>query len=142
MWRGRPRPRSAAQPIANALGGHSRNADDFIPASLTGRNGNGRTRHLQKFRQEFNAGLVGSTLDGRSGERDFERIADLASDAGLLSAWMNFHGETYSIAVVANPKHDLTMEKNPVILSEVKNLCNPPGSSQRKRRTTKMCREA
>src|ERR1700722_11915312 len=72
VWRGRPRPRSAAQPIANVMGGPSRNADNFIPASLTGRNGKGRSRHLQKFGEEFNAGVVSSTVDWRRGQRDLE----------------------------------------------------------------------
>src|SRR5258708_23309433 len=81
-----PCPRLVAQSIANVLGGHPRYANHFIPAGLAGRNGNGRSRHLQKFREEFDAGGIGAAVDRRCGERDFERVADLAGDGVLLRA--------------------------------------------------------
>src|ERR1700756_1324000 len=57
-----------------------RDADDLISAALAGGNGNGRSRHLQKFRKEFDAALVGSAVYGRRGQGDFERIAEFAGD--------------------------------------------------------------
>src|SRR6266852_501744 len=42
----------------------SRDSDHFLAAGLAGSNGNGRTRHLQKFCEEFDAGLIGTAFDG------------------------------------------------------------------------------
>ena len=81
-----------------------RDADDFIPAALAGGNGNGRSRHLQKFREEFDAGLVGSIIYRRTGQRNFERIANLAVESILFGPRMNSYGKRYSAA--RNPKRD------------------------------------
>jgi hypothetical protein len=45
------------------LDGQTLDANYFIPARFAGRNGNGRSRNLQKFREEVDAGLVGASVD-------------------------------------------------------------------------------
>src|ERR1700692_1566393 len=82
--------------LAQFVGRKPRDADDFIPAALAGGNGNGRSRHLQKFGEEFDASLIGSAVYGRRGQRDFERIAEFAGDGVLLGARMDFHRESYT----------------------------------------------
>jgi hypothetical protein len=83
----------SAQALANLLNGHSRHPNYFIPAAQSGRNGNGTLPHLQKFCEEFDAGLVGPAISWRRGEGDLQRIANLSSDCIFLSAGMNSDGE-------------------------------------------------
>src|SRR5579863_982584 len=55
---------STAQSFANVFGRHPGDTNDFIPAAETGRNGNGTSWQVQKFGEEFDAGLVGAAFDG------------------------------------------------------------------------------
>ena len=48
--------------FAQFIGRKPRDTDDLISAALAGGNGNGRSRHLQKFRKEFDASLIGAPL--------------------------------------------------------------------------------
>jgi hypothetical protein len=45
----------------------SSHANYFPAPGLAGSNGNGRSGHLQKFREEFDAGLIGAAFYGRRG---------------------------------------------------------------------------
>ena len=87
------------QPIPQLLRRESRHANDFVAAGLAGRNGNGRSGHLQKFCEEFDAGFVGAAFDGRSGQGDFQRIAEFAGDGVLLRAGMNLDGESDTVGI-------------------------------------------
>src|SRR6266403_2996243 len=96
VWRGRPRPRSIAQTLSYLLSGQPRDPDNLIPAGLAGSNSNGRTRHIQKFRKEFDAGLVCFAVYRRGGERDLEGVAHLASNCVFLRARMDLDCERSS----------------------------------------------
>src|SRR6266478_337702 len=96
VWRGRPRPRSIAQTLSYLLSGQLRHPDNLIPAGLAGSNSNGRTRHIQKFRKEFDAGGVGLAVHRRSSQRDFKRITDLPGNCVLLRSRMDFDREAHS----------------------------------------------
>jgi hypothetical protein len=85
--------RLCSHPLPYLLRRQPGNADDFIPAGLAGGYGNGRSRHLQKFGKEFDAGVVGSTVDRSAGQGDFERLAEFAGDRVLLRAGMDFDGK-------------------------------------------------
>src|SRR5882672_10088722 len=91
VWRGHPR--LLAQTVSYLLSGQARDPDHFIPAGLAGSNSNGRARHIQKFRKEFDAGGVGFAVHGRSSERDFKCVADMAGDCVFLCAGMDFDSE-------------------------------------------------
>jgi len=106
-----PRPRLAAQSISNVLGGH--HADDFIAAGLAGRNGNGRSRRLQKFREEFDAGGIGPAVDGRRGQGDSQRIGEFASDGVLFCARMNFDREGDGGEAIVDRNHSLLAIAHP-----------------------------
>jgi len=114
VWRGhscpryavwRPRPCLVRQSISNVLASHSRDTNDFIPAALAGRNGNGTSRHLQKFRKEFDASFVGPPLNRRSGQRNFQRIPHLASDPILLRPRMHLDRKRRPVAGLTNRNH-------------------------------------
>src|SRR5439155_72330 len=53
---------------SNFFGGKSNDPNYFSAAVVAGRYGNGGTRELQKFCQEFDASLIGAAFDRRSGE--------------------------------------------------------------------------
>lgn len=92
-----PRPErtaSDAEALAHLLTRQAGYTYHLIPAGLAGCNSNGGTRHLQKFCEEIDAGVVGFAIDGRSGERDLEHVADYASDSVFLRSGMNFDGES------------------------------------------------
>src|SRR5580658_1972808 len=77
-----------AQPSPHFVRRQSRNSNDFVTAGLAGRYGNGRTRYIQKICEEFDARFVGSTIDRRCGQSQFQRIAQFAHDSVLLRAWV------------------------------------------------------
>ena len=99
-----------------------RDADDFIPAALAGGNGNGRSRHLQKFGEEFDASLICPAFDRRCGQGDFKGVAKFAGDGILLRTRMNSHRETDTVVGFMDCEH----ENFAVILSEAKDLCSRP----------------
>lgn len=72
---------------------------------LAGSNSNGGARHVQKICQEFNAGLVGLSLDGRRGQRDLENISELTSDGILPGAWVDLDGEGDSGSIFMDWNH-------------------------------------
>jgi hypothetical protein len=49
--------------FSDFVGRKSGDANHFCAAGLAGSNGNGRSRYLQKFREEFDAGFIGSAFD-------------------------------------------------------------------------------
>lgn len=117
VWRGRlardcrfaPRVCDLVQhSTAHVFGRHSRHADNFIAAALAGRNGNGRSRHLQKFCEKLDAGFVGSAFDRRGGEREFERIADFACDRILFGARMNSDRKRDTVFSLVNGDQDVS----------------------------------
>jgi len=73
-------------------------SNQLSSALLAGRNGNGRARHLQKFCEEFDAGFVGTSFDGRRCQGDLESVAEYARDSVLLGARMNLNREADCIA--------------------------------------------
>src|ERR1700719_2106560 len=81
---------------------HSRDANDLIPTGLAGRYGNGRARNLQKICEEFDAGLIGPTVDRRRSQSQFKRAAELADICVFLRARVNFDCEATSSRSVAN----------------------------------------
>src|SRR5215471_19066231 len=87
------------------LGGQSHHADDFIPAAVAGRNGNGRSRHLQKLCEEFDAGLIGAALNGRHGEREFNCVSQFPSDRALFRVRMNSDSEGNTPVAVLDGNH-------------------------------------
>src|SRR6266851_2885003 len=93
LWTEKIQARSDLQAFLDLLRGQPRHPDNFIPAGLAGSNSNGRTRHIQKFRKEFDAGGVGLAVHGRSSQRDLECVADVAGDCVLLRARMDFDRE-------------------------------------------------
>src|SRR5579872_4901796 len=111
MWRGRNR-MSCTQTIANILPSHSHHAHDLIPAGLASGNGNGRSRHLQKFREEFNAGPVRSSLDRRSSKRNLQRVAEFAGNRVLLRTWMNLDRKANSTVGFVKGNHAFLPSEN------------------------------
>jgi hypothetical protein len=111
-------PRSDVQSISNMLASDTRHANHFIPAAPAGRNGNGTARHLQKFRKEFDACLVGAPFYGKRGQRDFQRIAHCARDAILPRPRMNLYREAEARAGFVDCEHKNAL----VILSEAKSV--------------------
>jgi len=85
---------------------HSRHANNFIPASVAGRYGNGRTGHIQKIRQEFDAGLVRPTVDRRRGQSQFQRIAQFAGDGVFPGPGLNSDREGSTNRRFANRNHE------------------------------------
>src|SRR5215469_13639304 len=71
-------------------------ANHLIAAGLAGSNSNGGARHLQKFCEEFDTGLVGFTIDRGRGERDFEYVAERADHRILSGARLHFDREGYT----------------------------------------------
>ncbi len=91
------RPRLVPQPIPHILAVTPPTRITLFRLALAGGNGNGRPRHLQKFREEFDAGLVGPALDRRRGQRKFKRVAKFPGDRVLPRPGMNAgHGECHS----------------------------------------------
>src|SRR5580700_1106188 len=60
--------------------GQPRDANHFSAAGVAGGNGNGRSRHFQKFREEFDAGFVGFAIGRRRNEGNFEGVAEFAGE--------------------------------------------------------------
>ena len=60
---------------------------------MAGCNSNGRTRYLQKLCKEIDASLIGLAIHRRGRERQFQSVANLASDGILLSTRMDFDRE-------------------------------------------------
>ncbi len=85
--------RASTEPDSHLLRGKACHANHFIPAGMTGRNGNGRSRHLQKFCEEFDASLIGSAFDWRCRQREFQRFADHTGDSVFLGARVDSNGE-------------------------------------------------
>src|SRR2546425_6925778 len=100
MWRGAPRPRLHAEPRSNDVGRQPGHNNDFVAAGLAGGNGNGRTRHLQKFREKVDASGISLAVHRRRSQRDFQCISNLPSDRVLPGAWMHLHGKTGPSRVV------------------------------------------
>ncbi len=94
-----------SNPSANFARCHSRDANDFIPAGLAGRYGNGRTGNIQKICEEFDAGLVGSAFGRRRSERKLKRIAEFAGDGILFRARVNLDCEADTCRSVENRNH-------------------------------------
>src|SRR5258706_2446242 len=92
----RKRSRSIAKTSSYLLTGQACHRDNLMPAGLAGSNSNGRTRHIQKFREEIDAGRVSLAVYGRGSEREFERIADLTGDCVFFCARMDFDCEGHS----------------------------------------------
>ena len=87
------------------LRGKPGDANDFVAAVFAGRNSNGGTRNLQKICQEFNAGLVGAAVEGRSRQRQFKRTANLAGNGVLLGARLHLDGEPYAAWAFVEGNH-------------------------------------
>src|SRR5216684_7124308 len=96
LWTEKIQARSDLQAFLDLLRRQPRHPDNLIPAGLAGSNSNGRTRHIQKFRKEFDAGGVGLAVHGRSSQRDLECVANVAGDCVLLRARMDFDREAHS----------------------------------------------
>jgi hypothetical protein len=69
-----------SQPGAYFGCGKSSHPNSFVSAVLAGSYGNGRTRNVQKFRQEAYAGGVGPAIDGGSGQAQLDRVTHCAGD--------------------------------------------------------------
>src|SRR5437867_13348777 len=82
--------------------------DDLPAAGLAGRYGNGGTRNLQKICQEFDTGRVGAAFRRWRRERQFECVAEFASDSVRLSSRMKFDGEGDALRGRMNRDHDAT----------------------------------
>jgi hypothetical protein len=99
MQRGPPRPCDGAslrQPFPYRLSRHPRHANHCPAATLAGRYGNGGSRNVQKICEEFDAGVIGSSIDRRGGQRQFEGIANFTSEGVLLGSRTNSDRETYA----------------------------------------------
>jgi hypothetical protein len=77
----------------------------FTAAVFAGRYGNGGTRNLQKICKEFDAGLVGPTLDRRSRQCQLKRIADFASDRSPLGPRVHSYREARTRLCFENRNH-------------------------------------
>ena len=102
-----------SQLLPYLFGRHPGHANHFTPAGLAGGNGNGRSRHPQKFREEFDAGLIGPSFDWRCGQRDFQRIAEFACDGVLLGAGMNANRERNARLVLTDWDHSCGLSRKP-----------------------------
>ena len=86
MWRGRPRPRllyfylcrlnenilaTYPNPFPDFFRRKLRNSNNFSATGLSGSNGNGSARHLQKFRNEVDACVVTLAIERRCDKRKF-----------------------------------------------------------------------
>jgi hypothetical protein len=56
-----------SDPYAHFFSRKSGHTNHFVASGLAGGNGNGRSWHLQKFREEFDAGFISSAFHGRRG---------------------------------------------------------------------------
>lgn len=88
--------KSLSQPFLYFHHRKPRHSNHLPAATLAGRYGNGRTRNLQKICKEIDAGFVGPAIDGRRGQRQFDCIANFASDCVLFCSRMNLHGEGHA----------------------------------------------
>ena len=88
-------------------GGNPRHANHFLAAAQSGRNVNGRSRHLQKFCEKLYTSLIRPPFDGRSSQRNFQRIAQFPGNRIFLSAGMDFDGKRNSILRRSNSNHEL-----------------------------------
>jgi hypothetical protein len=86
---------------------YSRDANDFIPASLAGRYGNGGTRNLQNICEEFNARLIRSAVSGGRRQGQFHCAADLSDKRILFSTWLHPDSEGRACGCVPNRNHKL-----------------------------------
>ena len=93
------------QSLAHKCGSDPCDANDFIPPAQAGRNGNGRSRHLQKFREKFDASVIGAAFQGRRGQRELQRVAQFAGDGILLRPRMHLHRERNSVIALFDGKH-------------------------------------
>jgi hypothetical protein len=93
------------EPLSDFVCSQSGDTNYFLPAVLTGSYGNGSAGHLQEFRQELDAGFVGSAFDRRRRQRQFDRIANFAGDGILFGAGVDFDGEGGAKRSVANLDH-------------------------------------
>jgi hypothetical protein len=84
------------QPSPDFICGQSCNSNNFVPAGFAGRYGNGRTRHLQKICEEFDAGFIGPSVDCRCGQSQFQRVTDHPGNGVLPGAWLHFNCEAYT----------------------------------------------
>src|SRR5208282_1395830 len=105
VWRGHSCPRLGADPLPDFLRGQPRHSNHFISAARAGRYGNGRTRNLQKIREEFNAGLVGSPFDGRGSQGQFKRVSEFAGNGISLRAGLDLHGKHCPCGAVVDGNH-------------------------------------
>ena len=111
--------------------------DHFIPAGLAGCNSNGGTRYLQKFCEKIDAGFVGFAVDGRSGQGQFQRVANFAGDGILLRSRMDFDCEGGSVGRILNCYHRKVLplgtqeetQEQSSILRSLALFCIPPCSS-------------
>jgi len=85
--------------------GDSNDMNDLVPAGLAGRYGNGGTWNLQKICEEFNAGFIGPSFHGRSGQGHFQRIPELAGDGVLPGTRVDFDCKRAAGRRVVNGDH-------------------------------------
>src|SRR5271155_2611952 len=105
-------------PSAYFFGREPRDTDNFLAAGLAGGNGNGRSRHHQKFREEFDAGLVGAAIDGWRGQREFERVAEFAGDGIFPGARVDLDCEGYAAGRFLKGNQSFSPKENAVSASK------------------------
>src|SRR5581483_5248261 len=96
---------SSAKAIAHILPADTRNPNNFISTARAGRNGNGRSRDLQSFGDELDAGLVGPAFEWRRGHGQFHCVPHFAGDRILFRARMKPDRESYAVLAFVDPKH-------------------------------------
>jgi hypothetical protein len=114
---------ASAQPLPHFARGNPRHANDLIPAGLAARNGNGTSRHLQKFCEKFNAGIICTSPDRGRSQRYFQGIANFAADDVFLRAGMHSDREANAVAVLSHRNHQEPSKITIVVLSVAKDLC-------------------
>src|SRR6266851_765410 len=117
MWRGRPRPHLHPNAFPEFLGRKPNDTNHFSAAGLARGNGNGRSRYLQKSREEFDACVVPFAIDRRSGKRELKRVTKFAHDSVLLRAGMDFDCESHAAARFLDGNQALFPSENTVSTS-------------------------
>ena len=93
-------PRLHSNVLPDFLGCKSGDSNHFSASGLAGGNGNGTAPHLQKFRQEFDAGLMGTAFHGGEVKETLRAspsspvIAFFLRTGGILTAKTSFRHST------------------------------------------------
>jgi hypothetical protein len=88
----------------------SDHANQFSSARLSGGNGNGRSWRVQKFGKELDACFVGFAINGRRGERNFERVAEYTGDGIFPGAGMDLDGKGHATARLLDGNQEFSKE--------------------------------